>query len=121
MTEEEKQQNPILTMEEWIREEDPRKDDPKFCRPCLLGVIGSWYFNELKEQGHQDLAAVIEQTGTNEQDPDLPLTLCKQFDIIKAVVEEPLRERLKDFDRSTQSFNPDDVIEESTAAAEKNS
>jgi len=47
----------------------------------------------------------------------MPLTLCKQFDIIKDVVEEPLRERLKDFDCATQSFNPDDVVEDSTAAA----
>ena len=112
MTEDKEQQGPKLTMEEWIREPDPHKDDPKFCRPCRLGVIGSWYFNELKEQGHPDLAATIEQIGTDEEDPDMPLTLCKQFDIIKAVVEEPLRERLKDFDNATQSFNPDDVIED---------
>ncbi|GAJ20887.1 unnamed protein product, partial [marine sediment metagenome] len=98
MTEEEKQQTPIPTMEEWIREEDPYKDDPKFCRPCRLGVIASWYFNELTEKGHQDLAAVIEQIGIKDESPDMPLTLCKQFDIIKVVVEEPLRERLKDFD-----------------------
>ncbi|MBA7712636.1 hypothetical protein ES703_121619 [subsurface metagenome] len=121
MTEEGKQQSPILTMEEWIREEDPHKDDPEFCRPCRLGVIAQWYFNELNEKGHPDLAAVIEQIGTNDENPDMPLTLCKQFDIIKAVVEEPLRERLKDFDNATQSFNPEEVIEESAATAENNS
>lgn len=121
MTEEKEQQGPILTMEEWIRGEDPHKDDPKFCRPCRLGVIGQWYFNELKEKGHQDLAAVIEQIGTSDENPDMPLTLCKQFDIIKAVVEEPLRERLKDFDNATQSFNPEEVLEESAATAENNS
>jgi len=121
MTEEEKQQGPILTMEEWIREDDPHKDDPKFCRPCRLGVIAQWYFNELNEKGHPDLAAVIEKIGTNDENPDMPLTLCKQFDIIKAVVEEPLRERLKDFDNATQSFNPEEVTEESAATAEENS
>lgn len=119
MTEEGKQQASIPTMEEWIREPDPHKDDPEFCRPCRLGVIAQWYFNELKEKGHQDLAAVIEQIGTNDENPDMPLTLCKQFDIIKVVVEEPLRERLKDFDLATQSFNPNDVVEDSTTAANK--
>ena len=42
----------------------------------------------------------------------MPLTLCKEFDRIKDAVEEPLRERLKDFDCATQSFNPDDVVED---------
>ena len=116
---EERRQCPEFTMEEWIGQEDPHKDDPEHCRPCRLGVTANWYFNELQEKGHKDLAAIIEQVGTNENDPDMPLTLCKQFDIIKAVVEEPLRERLKDFDCATQSFNPDDVAEESTAAASK--
>ncbi len=120
MTEEMKRQCPLFTMDEWIRQEDPRKDDPKYCRPCRLGVTARWYRDELKEQGHQDLAAVIEQIGYDETDPELALTLCKQFDIIKAVVEEPLRERLKDFDCATQSFNPDEILEESiTTAAEK--
>ena len=113
---EEKRKCPLFTMDEWIRQEDPRKDDPKYCRPCQLGVIASWYINELKEQGHQGLAAVIEQISFDETDPELPLTLCKQFDIIKAVVEEPLRERLKDFDCATQAFNPDEVLEEAAAA-----
>jgi len=119
MTEKEGRQCPQFTMDEWIHQEDPHEDDPKYCRSCRLGVIASWYINELKEQGHQDLAAVIEQISFDETDPDLPLTLCKQFDIIKAVVEEPLRERLKDFDCATQAFNPDEVLEESTTAAEK--
>jgi len=108
---EEKRQCPASTMEEWIRQEDPLKDDPKHCRPCRLGVTANWYSNELKEQGHEDLAAVIEQV-VERPDPDMPLTLCREFDIIKAVVEEPLRERLKDFDCATQSFNPDDVVED---------
>ncbi|GAI74553.1 unnamed protein product, partial [marine sediment metagenome] len=113
-------QCPAFTMEEWIRQDDPLKDDPKYCRPCRLGVTANWYFNELKDKGHRDLAAVVDQI-TLLEDPDMPLTLCRQFDIIKAVVEEPLRERLKDFDCSTQAFNPDEVIEESAATAENNS
>ncbi|GAI90448.1 unnamed protein product, partial [marine sediment metagenome] len=86
-------------------------DDPIHCRPCRLGVTAQWYLNELEDKGHRDLAAVIDQI-TLLEDPDMPLTLCREFDIIKRVVEEPLRERLKDFDCSTQAFNPDDVIED---------
>ncbi|GAI89096.1 unnamed protein product [marine sediment metagenome] len=110
---------PEFTMEEWIRQDDPLKDDPKHCRPCRLGVPANWYFNELQEKGHEDLAAVIEHIATRVEGPDMPLILCREFDIIKAVVEEPLRERLKDFDCATQSFNPDDVVEDESAAASK--
>ena len=117
--EKEKPQCPMYTMEEWISQEDPYKDDLVKCRPCRLSVIGNWYFTELQEQGHQDLAENIEKIATNEEDPEMPLTLCKEFDRIKSVVEEPLRERLKDFDCATQSFNPDDVVEGLTAAASK--
>lgn len=109
---EETRQCPSLTMEEWIKQEDPHKDDEVKCRPCRLGVIANWYFTELEEQGHKDLAASLETITTKEDDPNLPLTLCKEFDRIKEVVEKPLRERLKDFDCATQSFNPD-VVEDS--------
>lgn len=108
----EKRQCPAFTMEEWITQEDPYKDDPEKCRPCRLGITANWYFNELKEQGQKALAASLEKIATNENDPEMPLTLCKEFDRIKSVVEEPLRERLKDFDCATQSFNPDDVVED---------
>jgi len=107
---------PAFTMEEWIRQDDPLKDDPEHCRPCRLGVIANWYFTELQEQGHNDLAENLEKIATKEDDPEMPLTLCGEFDRIKEAVAEPLRERLKDFDCATQSFNPDDVVEDSTAA-----
>jgi len=116
MSQVEPRQCPQSTMEEWIGQEDPHKDDPLYCRPCRLGVIASWYFNELKEKGHEDLAEGLEKVALQEEEPEMPLTLCKEFDRIKTVVEEPLRERLKDFDCATQSFDPD-VVEESTAAS----
>ena len=119
MNEEEKRQCPQSTMEKWIGQEDPHKDDPEYCRPCRLGVTANWYFNELQEQGHKDLAESIEQIASKEDDSEMPLTLCKELDRIKDVVEEPLRERLKDFDCATQSFNPDDVVEDSATAASK--
>ena len=109
--EEEKRQCPAFTMEEWIRQDDPLKDDPEHCRPCRLGVPANWYLNELQEQGRKDLAEDLEKVATNENDPEMPLSLCREFDRIKDAVEEPLRERLKDFDCATQSFNPDDVVE----------
>jgi len=111
-----KRQCPEFAMEEWIRQDDPLKDDPEHCRPCLLPVTANWYFNELQDQGRKDLAENLEQIATNENDPEMPLTLCKEFDRIKDAVEEPLRERLRDFDCATQSFNPDDVAEDSAAA-----
>jgi len=111
---EEKPQCPMYSMEEWMSQEDPHEDDPSYCRPCRLGVTTQWYFSELNEHGHENLAENIEKIAFNEEDPEMPLTLCKEFDRIKSVVEEPLRERLKDFDCATQSFNPDDVAEDST-------
>jgi len=114
--EEENSQCPESSMEEWMRQEDPHKDDPGYCRPCRLGVTAQWYFSELNEHGHEGLAENIEKIATNGEDPEMPLTLCKEFDRIKKVVEEPLRERLKDFDCATQSFNPDDVAKDSTTA-----
>ena len=111
-TKEEKPRCPEFSMEEWIGQEDPYKDDPELCRPCRLGVIANWYFNELEDQGHKELAVSLEKIANKEDDPELPLTLCKEFDRIKDTVEEPLRERLKDFDCATQSFNPDDVVED---------
>jgi len=110
---------PAFSMEEWIGQEDPNKDDPEKCRPCILGVIANWYFNELEEQGHKELAASLGKIANKEDDPELPLTICKEFDRIKGVVEEPLRERLKDFDCATQAFNPDDVVEDLTTTTSK--
>jgi len=117
MNEEERCQCPRFTMAEWLGQEDPHKDDPEYCRPCRLGVTANWYLNELQEKGHKDLAESIEQIVNKEDDAEMPLTLCKELDRIKDVVEEPLRERLKDFDCATQSFNPDDVVEDSAAAS----
>ena len=103
---------PAVSMEEWIGQEDPNKDDPENCRPCRLGVTANWYYNELEGQGQKELATSLEKIATREDDPELPLTLCKEFDRIKDVVGEPLRERLKDFDCATQSYDPDEEITE---------
>lgn len=108
---------PEFSMEEWIGQDDPYKDDLEKCRPCRLGVTANWYFNELQEQGQKELAASLEKIATKEDDPELPLTICKEFDRIKGVVGEPLRERLEDFDCATQSFNPDEEIVEQLSSS----
>ena len=114
---EEQRQCPTFTMEEWISQKDPHKDDPRYCRPCQLGVTANWYHSELEDQGRKDLAEKLEKITNDTNNPNMPLILCKEFDRIKKVVEEPLRERLKDFDCATQSFDPDGVVEESAAAS----
>lgn len=114
MTEEKPRECPEYSMEEWIGQDDPHEDSHEHCRPCRLPVTTNWYFNELKGQGREDLAASLEQVASKEDDPELPLTICREFDRIKGVVEGPLRERLRDFDCATQAFNPDDVAEDST-------
>lgn len=113
---------PEFSMEDWIKQPDPRKDDLENCRKCRLPVTTNWYFTELKEKGLSDLAASLEKLASKEDDPELALTICREFDRIKGVVEEPLRERLKDFDCATQSFNPDEqVVPEATTASSENS
>jgi len=98
----------LKPMAEWVVEEDPRGT----CRECLLGPVLQWYRDTLQENNKKALAnelSALTETAT-------PLQICEKLDIIKTVVEESLRERLKDFDCATQSFDPDEVLEESTTA-----
>jgi bacterioferritin (cytochrome b1) len=113
----------LKPMKEWMEGQEEEKEGKKVCKPCMLAPVGQWYYNELKEQGHQDIADALEKTiteveGTPEEQA---LTICQELDTIKESVEEPLRERLKDFDCAIQAFNPDDAVEETEdhAAAEK--
>ena len=99
----------LKPMEKWVQE-----DDPKLCRPCMLGPVTRWYIEELTEQGHKEAAEEIKKTAdeTNTDNIESVLTLCRKFDNVKDQVEEPLRERLKDFDCAAQTFDPDAAIEE---------
>jgi predicted nucleotide-binding protein len=109
----------LKPMKEWVKEKDP---NPNVCKPCSLGVITQWYRDELKEQGQQEIADDLEKTVTDASgDADqVALTICEELDTIKESVEQPLRERLKDFDCAIQAFNPDDATEEENAATDKN-
>lgn len=90
-------------MGDWIQE-----PDPKVCRPCALGPVVQWYRDTLKELAQAEYAAELEKLAdeTNVDDPQSVLTMCRELDKIKASVGDALRERLRDFDCSAQSYQP---------------
>ena len=65
-----------------------------------------WYRNELNEKGHQKFVSELDDIAR--QAEVLPLQLCEAFDKIKSEVEEPLRERLEEFDCAAQAYEPED-------------
>ena len=91
----------IKPMAEWIKEEDPQG----ICRECTLGPVLQWYHDELEAKGHSEQAKELEKI--SRQAEELPLQLCEKLDRIKGEVEKPLRERLLEFDRAAQSYEPD--------------
>ena len=99
----------LKPMAEWIKEESPLT-----CKPCLLGPVAQWYRDELKGKGHQEKADSIEKMAdsTDMDVPESVLTFCQELDNIKATVEEPLRERLKDFDCAAQSYDPNAAVDD---------
>ncbi len=99
----------LKPMKEWVAEEDPKK-----CRPCMLGPVAQWYSEELKDKGRKDLATPLEQLAekTDVDVQEQVLTLCEEFDKIKTKVEGPLRERLEDFDCAAQVYDPDAAAEQ---------
>jgi hypothetical protein len=111
----------LKPMKDWIQEEDPKKDHPTYCRPCMLAPVVQWYRDTLKEQGKPEMAIDLEKT-VNQSDgtaDEIALTICEKLDTIKESVEDTLRERLKDFDCAAQAFNPDDATEDQATAEPK--
>jgi len=108
MSEESKCPVELKPMEKWVQEGKEGE-----CRPCQLGVVAQWYNDELKDQGEKQKAANLEKIAeeTDVNNMEQVLTLCKEFDTIKKTVEEPLRERLKDFDCACQSYDPAAEVE----------
>ncbi len=100
----------LKPLEEWVRDGDP--DDPENCRPCLLAPVAQWYDEELREQGRPDLAKKIADVAEvlDVADTEGVLTLCREMDNIKTVVEGPLRERLEEFDCAVEAFDPDAAV-----------
>ncbi len=92
----------LKPMAKWVQEEDPSG----ICRECLLGPVLHWYRDELSERGHTKFVSELNQIAHEAE--VLPLTLCEKLDNIKGEVEEPLRERLEEFDCAAQAYKPND-------------
>ena len=99
----------LQPMTEWIKGETPGD-----CRSCILTPVVQWYWQELKEQGYEDIAAQLEaEVDVLEEDNvEQVMALCKDLDEIKAAAPPELRKRLEEFDCSIQSFDPDEFDEE---------
>lgn len=87
-----------MSLVAWL-ESDPNPDDLENCRPCALPVTLRWYSDYLRENGQPQLAYTLERKGLQ----DDPLTWVKEMDRIKSIVAPELRDRLLDFDKSTQA------------------
>jgi len=86
------------SMEEWIAT-DPNEDDPENCRPCRIPIVVQWYCDELTEADLPAEAEELEQVALN----DDPLTVAAKLDTIKASVSGQLKDRLAEFDATTQA------------------
>lgn len=105
----------LKLMAEWIKVEDPTA-----CRPCTLGPVVQWYWDELNERDLKDLAKRLEKAVENldEDKPEQALQVCEELDQIKSEVSEELRKRLQEFDCAAQLFDPlieGDAVEEKTS------
>jgi len=92
----------LKPMATWVQEEDPRG----ICRECLLAPVLQWYREALSEKGYSKFTEELDKIARAAE--VLPLQLCEAFDKIKSEVEEPLRERLEEFDCATQAYEPED-------------
>jgi hypothetical protein len=99
----------LQPMAEWIKGETPGT-----CRPCILAPVVQWYWQELKEQGNEEVAAELqaEVDVLEEDNAEQVMALCKDLDEIKAAAPPELRQRLEEFDCSIQSFDPNEFSEE---------
>ena len=99
----------LMPMAEWVKVEEPGT-----CRPCVLGPVVQWYYEELKEQGDEETAAKLEAEVDvlEEDDLEQAIALCQDLDEIKAAAPPELRKRLEEFDCSIQSFDPDEFSDE---------
>ena len=77
--------------------QDPQT--PEICRPCMIGVTASWYVDELKERGLEEMASQFE---TSAMEADNPEAVGRLMDDVKEKVPEPVKCRLIEFDCTTQ-------------------
>jgi hypothetical protein len=88
----------LTPMAEWIKTPSVNGN----CKPCFLGPVSQWYVTELEERGLSDLAKDLTNFIETHDFEDGVEEICKQFDKIKEVAEDSLRERLLDFDCEVQ-------------------
>jgi hypothetical protein len=93
----------LKPMAEWIKGETPGT-----CRPCTITPVVQWYYQELKEQGNEEVAGQLEQEAEalEEDNFEQVVAICEDLDKIKAAAPPELRRRLEDFDCAVQSFDP---------------
>jgi len=84
-------------MEEWITAKQEAGADMS----CALPLVCGWYEDELQENDHAELAEELSQVRGKGEDND-PVEVCRKMDEIKTSVPENLRNRLFEFDCSTQ-------------------
>lgn len=89
-------------------------ETPGTCRPCTLGPVIQWYYQELKERGYEDEAQSLEEEANVLEDDNMEqmVAICSDLDEIKKAAPEDLRKRLEEFDCSVQAFNPDETFED---------
>ncbi len=96
----------LKPMTEWVKVPDTGN-----CRPCTLAPVVQWYWSELKEKGRDDIATRLEQKveGMDDENAEQMTQVCEELDAIKAEVDEPLRQRLLEFDCEVQSLDLDEI------------
>ncbi len=86
-----------IGMEKWIKAIQEAGADVL----CALPLICGWYEEELQENGNRGLAEELSQVRGKGNATDA-VEVCRKMDEIKAAVPESLKNRLFDFDCSTQ-------------------
>ena len=97
-----------VPMGEWLKQKTEE------CRPCLLAPVVDWYASELEEKGKVELAEELRQVVDEIQDESEVAKVGEKMDQIKeAVGEGELRDRLREFDCTVQTYRaPEGEVEE---------
>lgn len=97
----------VIPMGDWVKQESK---NPDICTGCIVGVVASWYKEELTERNLTDQANELLALGTNPEGS--PEAVAQKLDSIKAAVDSSVRCRLLDFDCQAQLYTREGVIED---------
>ncbi len=92
-------------METWISLEFGPDGE---CRPCRMAPAASMYLGVLEKENLPDAAKQLEDAYESED----PLTLAKAMDSIKVSAKEPIKQKLKEIDCFTQSYQSEEAQDE---------